>query len=321
MSKILLHDNKVNKIITNIKNMENPPQLKQITIKDAVEELEKARGSTVISYISDSRAIFDPDDCLMLDDNLTQLTNGGQNKIKKLDLLLQSPGGILEAAYKFFRICKDYSEEFNVIVPLSAKSAATTICLGANEIVMTTISELGPVDPIIQHPSKPEIRIPARAIKEYIDFISNTSENSIIDPGLKETLNKSLDAYLIGSYEMALKNSKEIIEKILKENTKTGLSEEQVKKVITELTEKHASHSYPIDRKELIELGFKNIVKAEDNPELIKSIKQLFGIYTQFMRQNNLIKLQGNRYQNKHVQLIRIEKVDQNKIIPPVSFS
>src|SRR3989344_3901635 len=302
--------------------MENQSQLRQITIKDAVEELEKARESTVISYISDSRAIFDPDDCLMLDDNLSQLTNGGQNKIKKLDLLLQSPGGILEAAYKFFRICKDYSEEFNVIVPLSAKSAATTICLGANEIVMTSISELGPVDPIIQHPQNPNIRIPARAIKEYIDLISNPDRaNFTIASELKDTLNKTLDAYLIGSYEMALKNSKEIIEKILKENTKVGLDEAQTKKVIEELTEKHASHSYPIDRKELIELGFKNIVKAEDEPDVIKAIKQLFGVYTQFMRQNNLVKLQGNRFQNRHIQLIRIEKVDQGKITPPISFS
>lgn len=302
--------------------MENQSQLKQITIKDAVEELEKARGSTLISYISDSRAIFDPDDCLMLDDNLAQLTNGGQTKIKKLDLLLQSPGGILEAAYKFFRICKDYSEEFNVIVPLSAKSAATTICLGANEIVMTSISELGPVDPIIQHPQNSNIRIPARAIKEYIDLISNPDRaNFTIAPELKDTLNKTLDAYLIGSYEMALKNSKEIIEKILKENIKAGLNADQIKKVIEELTEKHASHSYPIDRKELGELGFKNIVKAEDNPDVIKAIKQLFGVYTQFMRQNNLVKLQGNRFQNKHIQLIRVEKLDQNKITPPISFS
>src|SRR3990167_7117683 len=192
--------------------MENQSQLRQITIKDAVEELEKARESTVISYISDSRAIFDPDDCLMLDDNLSQLTNGGQNKIKKLDLLLQSPGGILEAAYKFFRICKDYSEEFNVIVPLSAKSAATTICLGANEVVMTTISELGPVDPIIQHPSKPEIRIPARSIKDYFDFISNTQKTNIaIDSQTKQVLDQNLDPYLIGSYEGSLKASKEII--------------------------------------------------------------------------------------------------------------
>jgi len=302
--------------------MNNQIQPKQITIKEAVEELEKARGSTLISYISDSRAIFDPDDCLMLDDNLTQLTNGGQTKIKKLDLLLQSPGGILEAAYKFFRICKDYSEEFNVIVPLSAKSAASTICLGANEIVMTSISELGPVDPIIQHPQNPNIRIPARAIKEYIDLISNPDRaNFTIAPELKDTLNKTLDAYLIGSYEMALKNSKEIIEKILKENTEVGLNEKQTKKVVEEFTEKHASHSYPIDRKELINLGFKNIVKAEDKPDVIKAIKQLFGVYTQFMRQNNLVKLQGNRFQNRHIQLIRIEKVDQGKITPPISFS
>lgn len=302
--------------------MENVIQAKQITIKEAVEELEGVRQSTIISYLSDARAIFDYDDCLMLDDNLAQLTNGGQDKIKKLDLFIQSPGGILEAAYKFFRICKNYSEEFNVIVPLSAKSAATTICLGAKEMVMTTISELGPVDPIIQHPNNPNIRVPARAIKEYMDLISNPEKaNFTIAPELKDTLNKTLDAYLIGSYEMALKNSKEIIEKILKENQSAGLNEEQIKKIISELTEKHASHSYPIDRKELTELGFKNIVKAEDNPNLIKAIKQLFGIYTQFMRQNNLIKLQGNRNQNRHIQLIRVENIDQSKNVPPISFS
>lgn len=302
--------------------MENNTQTKKITIKEAVEELERARGSTIISYLADSRALFDYDDCLILDDNLTQLTEGGQKKIKKLDLLIQSPGGILEAAYKFYRICKNYSEEFNVIVPLSAKSAATTICLGAKEIVMTSISELGPVDPIVQHPQNPNIRIPARAIKEYIDWVSNPERSDIIiAQELKDVLNKTLDAYLIGSYEMALKNSKEIIEKLLNENTNTGLSAEQIKNVVFELTAKHASHSYPIDRKELSDLGFKNVIKAEDNPNVIKAIKQLFGIYTQFMRQNNLIKLQGNRDTNRHIQLIRTDRIDPTKIIPPISFS
>jgi len=302
--------------------MENNTQSKKITIKEAVEELERVRESTIISYLADSRALFDYDDCLTLDDNLTQLTEGGQKKIKKLDLLIQSQGGILEAAYKFYRICKNYSEEFNVIVPLSAKSAATTICLGAKEIVMTSISELGPVDPIVQHPQNPNIRIPARAIKEYIDWVSNPERSDIIiAQELKDTLNKTLDAYLIGSYEMALKNSKEIIEKLLNENTNTGLDAEKIKNVVFELTAKHASHSYPIDRKELVDLGFKNVINAEDNPNVIKAIKQLFGIYTQFMRQNNLIKLQGNRETNRYIQLIRTDKVDPTKIIPPVSFS
>ncbi len=297
-------------------------ELKQVSIKDAVEELEKVRNSTVISYIADSRAIFDYDDCVMLDDNLTQLTNGGQNKIERLDLVLQSPGGILEAAYKFFRICRNYSEEFNVIVPLSAKSAATTICIGADEVVMTAISELGPVDPIIQHPQNSNIRIPARAIKEYMDLISNPERaNFSMSQELKDRLNSTLDAYLIGSYEMALKNSKEIIEKLLKENIRANLDSAQIEKIIIELTETHASHSYPIDRKELVDLGFKNIINAEDKPDLIKAIKQLFGIYSQFMRQNNLIKLQGNREQNRHIQLIRAEKINQNQTILPINFS
>ena len=304
------------------KNIDNNNQPKKITIKEAVEELEKIRNSTVISYLADSRALFDHDDCLVLDDNLSQLTNGGQTKIPKLDLLIQSAGGILEAAYKFYRICKNYSEEFNVIVPLSAKSAATTICLGAKEIVMTSISELGPVDPIVQHPQNPNIRIPARAIKEYMDWISNPERSDVnVAQELKDALNKTLDAYLIGSYEMAIKNSKEIITKLLSENSYTGLDAKQIKNVVYELTEKHASHSYPIDRKELEELGFKNIIKAENDPALIKAIKQLFGIYTQFMRQNNLIKLQGNRDTNRHIQLIRMEKVDPNRITPPISFS
>jgi len=302
--------------------MNDQTQLKQITMKDAVEELEKIRQSIVISYIAGSNAIFDYDDCIMLDDNLAQLTDNGQKKIKKLDLFIQSPGGILEAAYKFFRICKNYTEEFNVIIPISAKSAATSICLGAKEIVMTSISELGPVDPIIQHPNNPNIKVPARAIKEYMDLISNQEKSDFsITPELQNTLNKTLDAYLIGSYEMALKNSKEIIKKILNENKNTGLNEEQKIKVICELTEKHASHLYPIDREELRELGFQNIINAEDNQELIRVVKQLFSIYNQFMRRNNLVKLQGNRNQNRFVKLIKMEDTDQNRNLSSLNFS
>jgi hypothetical protein len=53
---------------------------------------------------------------------------------------------------------------------------------------------------------------------------------------------------------MALKSSKEIIQKLLEENLDAGLSKDQIATVVNELTEKHASHAYPIDFKELQEL-------------------------------------------------------------------
>jgi ATP-dependent protease ClpP protease subunit len=293
---------------------------KTITVKEAVEEVEKIRKSTLISYISDSRALIDIDDSLVLDDNLSSLTDGGKNKIAKLDLLIQSPGGFLEAAYKYLRICKEYSNEFNVIVPLFAKSAATIICLGAKEIVMTAVSELGPVDPIIQHPTKPQIRIPARSIKDYFDFISNTKKTDIdIDLQTKQNLDQNLDPYLIGSYEGSLKASKEIIERLLLEN-EFSTKKEKIPAVTDALTEVHPSHGFPIDRKELKDMGFTNIVYAETNQKLVVAIKQLFGVYTQFMRQNNFIKLQGNREKNWHTQLIQQPPIAPTQE-PPISFS
>ena len=69
-------------------------------------------------------------------------------------LLLSSPGGDGLAAERIVNICRSYSGEsgFSVIVPNQAKSAATMVCFGAKEIIMSTTSELGPVDPQLTMP-------------------------------------------------------------------------------------------------------------------------------------------------------------------------
>lgn len=63
-------------------------------------------------------------------------------------LIIQSDGGSIEPAYLISKTCKRLSKErFNVAIPRKAKSAATLIALGANEIHMGLLSELGPIDP------------------------------------------------------------------------------------------------------------------------------------------------------------------------------
>jgi Serine dehydrogenase proteinase len=67
--------------------------------------------------------------------------------VKGIDLLLHSPGGMGEVAEKFVQMCRSCCENFRVVVPNFAKSAATMIALGADVIVMGDRSELGPTDP------------------------------------------------------------------------------------------------------------------------------------------------------------------------------
>jgi ClpP class serine protease len=72
-------------------------------------------------------------------------------KTTELVLILNCPGGDALAAERIIRICRSYSKRgFAVIIPKAAKSAATMVCLGADNIGMSSTSELGPIDPQIQ---------------------------------------------------------------------------------------------------------------------------------------------------------------------------
>lgn len=275
-----------------------------ITIKGAIVRVEEIRKSTVISYMASQNALVGPEDAGMLVDTIEMILPETR-KFDRLDLFLHSPGGFLDSAYKIIRICKEYSNEFNVIVPLAAKSAATVICLGANEIVMTVFAELGPIDPIIQHPYKPDVRVPARSIKDFFAFLNSTeTEKILVDPQFKTQMSSLLDPYLIGSYQTALNSSKQIAEKLLRENalkSNPGLVDEAVKK----LTEFYYSHSYVIDRNEAREIGL-NVTNAEKTPYLDQAVRQLLGVYQQFMMQNSILKLIGNRELNRNIQAVQV---------------
>jgi hypothetical protein len=71
---------------------------------------------------------------------------------RELDLLIHSPGGSPQAAEQIINYLRTQFDYIRAIVPLQAKSAATMIALGCDEIVMGCHSELGPIDPQILIP-------------------------------------------------------------------------------------------------------------------------------------------------------------------------
>ena len=123
--------------------------------KDFYKKLEEARGSKVIAYVTGDRpsleTIIHNETLDFFSDHLDSF-----NKPKKITLVLHSKGGNTLAGWSIVNLIRQYVDYFEVIVPARALSTGTLICIGADKIVMTKQSNLGPIDPSINSPLNPQ---------------------------------------------------------------------------------------------------------------------------------------------------------------------
>ena len=117
-----------------------------------IREIEATTGRTLLCYVSLGRFIT-PSDTFDLIRLLDMIESGAS-----ITLLLDSPGGMIDPAEKMVHLLREACRSpsgsdggFEVVVPYQAKSAATLMALGADRIVMSDSSELGPIDPQIPY--------------------------------------------------------------------------------------------------------------------------------------------------------------------------
>ena len=241
-----------------------------------IERLEQLRDSKVLVYFS-----YTPLDDTIIVPLYKQLKEIGHTK--KIDLFLFSYGGAVDTAYKVVTLIREFCDEFAVIVPFVAKSAASMLVLGADEVVMGPISELGPIGPLVVHPLYREILIPVQAVWHCLDYLQRLIIDSY-DPEVASVivtplLNK-LDPWLIGDYEKTLKASRQYAETLLSHYMLKD-DPERVLSVTQALTEGYFSHEYPIGRREAKELGLK---VTEANDELWDVIWKLYLGYEELFK-------------------------------------
>jgi len=75
---------------------------------------------------------------------------------RPIALVIDSHGGLAEDAYEVGKILQRHCGGFVAIVPRHAKSAATLLSLGADEIVLGMFGELGPLDVQIRDDDREE---------------------------------------------------------------------------------------------------------------------------------------------------------------------
>ncbi len=197
-------------------------------------------------------------------------------KSKNGFLLLSSPGGDGNVAEKLILMLREYFENFTVIVPNYAKSAATMIALGSDKILMGYLAELGPIDPQLILPGYSQ-SIPARS---YIDGLEDIRTRIMVNKEPVEMyapILHNVKPEVLAMSQAAIDNTKEFAEKYLK---KYVLKEnpEQAAKVANLLSQgqQYKSHGHVINFEQARnDLGL-NVERIDPESQLWEGIWELY---------------------------------------------
>lgn len=133
--------------------IQTPPQTGQEKqqLDQLLNQLEQVRGNRVLVYWTTELARLSPAAEVPLYEILSDM--GHQEAI---DLVLYTRGGDTEAPHRLVSLIREYCDTLNVLIPYRCHSAGTLVAMGADEIVMTPLGALSPIDPSRRHPLLPK---------------------------------------------------------------------------------------------------------------------------------------------------------------------
>ena len=264
---------------------------------DLIKKIEEKRNSRVITYITSDRpgplnARIAGDIIPIIGQQLRKI-----GKVENIDLFIFSQGGDTMVPWRLVSMIREYCDKFSVLIPYKAHSSATMISLGADEIVMTDLSEISPIDPSTANafnpadPQNPQNKIPVSVedVMAYFDLAKNKF-------GIKndEDLTKIFNKFIESNpqiHPLALGNINRthnlirILAKRLLKSHNEPMNSETIEEIVDNLTEKLYSHQYYIGRKEA-----KNDLKIETvnfaDQELSELLSDLYEEYKKEMGLN-----------------------------------
>lgn len=191
-----------------------------------------------------------------------------QPKNKNILLIIHSTGGSIEPAYQISKLCKHYArEKFIVAIPRKAKSAATLISLGGDEIHMGVMSEIGPIDP--QLASRPVLGL-RHSLKIIAEICSGEKESAEM---FASYLTKSLYVPDIGYYDRLAESAVQYAVRLL---MKKKMKKDFAVKIARKLVNEYKDHGFVIDREEAEEILSDNLIKKDSKElEFAEDVHQL----------------------------------------------
>ena len=177
-------------------------------------------------------------------------------KQKDILLIIQSSGGRIEPAYLASKTCKRLAKDrFLAVVPRRAKSAATLLALGADEIHMGLMSELGPIDPQIG--GYPALGL-TNALNKVAELAAKFPRSSDM---WSKYLGTKLDLNNLGYFDRVTESAAQYAERLMR--TKTLPEGKTATTTASHFVNHYKDHSFVIDYDEAIGLLGTDTIKID----------------------------------------------------------
>lgn len=177
----------------------------------------------------------------------------------RLDVIVDSGGGDIDAAYNLSMLFRKYGEkQLTFIVPRWAKSAATMLVCAGDQILMSPVAELGPLDPQITEYNPLEARLEQFSplhIEMALDMIRQEFEkgNEKLARALVERLQFPLT---LGGFRKYQDIGKQYLIKLLQTRMlSTSKEAANAEEIAERLTKGYANHGFCINVDEAKSIG------------------------------------------------------------------
>ena len=256
--------------------MESPEQ--NNSIDKCMADLANTTGNAVLVLNADI-------DAGCFDNVVASLDEIGHQD--KLSLVLNSPGGSIEFAFRIAKAVREKCDHLDVVVPKQAKSAATLIALAADQILFGRFGELGPLDPQVPDlTSGGDFKSPLEIVKGleflrtyYIETfdvliqfllpragmdVAHTFDHatSLLSP-IADPLYRLVDYRELGEASRHLAVSQEYAEEAM--FRWSPLDGDAIEGIVGKLVWEYPNHGYIIDIDEARGIGLTNVEELDSN--------------------------------------------------------
>jgi len=176
------------------------------------ETRHKPKNKYRVVIIHSGSTKFEREDVITLINELDKIDTKKDDTL--IEVLLNSRGGDIYAAYKMVHLLRSKCIYLRFIIPLYAKSAATLMALGGNEIIMGQQSELGPLDAPMEHPLVEGIRLSALDGVRPLELISDFCKTLAIE-GLGVKIRSAVGLGRKDSVDIALRFACEFVKPVV----------------------------------------------------------------------------------------------------------